>query len=202
MTCHATLGTMQGAAVFGGLNNEYRYWLQRRWDPSLPMYAAILLNPARADATSSDGTLDRVIHFVHLHGAGGVEVVNLFALVDTKQTSLYSHSHPVGETLEETDEWIRLAIENTTAVLVGWGDGNKEQASRAGTNPAALIRPRVAQLKELLPRTGLFCVKAPTATGAPHHPGRLGWSERLREYEWPPDYPYPRLSRRPRLAPL
>ena len=186
-------------AVFGGPGNRYRYWLLREWDSQLPRLTFVLLNPSYASDDVLDDTLKRVLHFAHSDGAGAVEIVNLFAFVDTKQTSIYAEPHPVGETIDENDQWIRDSVKRADKVVVGWGSGNEDQARKAGTTAAALILPRVVQVRPLLAKSEPYCVGS-VESGPPPHPQRLPDKEAILFYHWPSDYPFPKRSRRPKLA--
>ncbi len=196
MSCWRDLKMVKSEAEFGGPGDRYRYWLLREWNSQLPRFTFVLLNPSYASGEVSDDTLKRVLHFAASDGAGVIEIVNLFAFVDTNQTSIYSEPHPVGETPEENDQWIRDSVRRTDKVVVGWGGGNANAAQRAGTTTEAVILPRVAEVRCLLPEEDLYSV-GKVQTGPPPHPQRLSDRTRIVPYLWPSDYPFPRRPRQP-----
>jgi hypothetical protein len=48
---------MRSTAVFGGVNDEYRYTLSRTWDDSLPSVLVVMMNPSTASVTHNDQML-------------------------------------------------------------------------------------------------------------------------------------------------
>jgi hypothetical protein len=76
---------------------KYRYWLTRTWDESKNPIAFCMLNPSTATAEVDDPTIRRCMCFARLWDAGGIVVVNLFALRATDPHELLTASHPVAE---------------------------------------------------------------------------------------------------------
>ena len=74
---------------------KYRYRLRRTWDerPPLPF---VMLNPSRADAEKDDKTITRCIDFAMREGAGGIIVVNLYALREPHPPRLKEAEDPFG----------------------------------------------------------------------------------------------------------
>ena len=101
------------------LDGKYRYFLSRRWNEGKPI-AFIGLNPSTADATLDDPTIRRCTRFARDWGAGGLYMVNLFALRSTSPTLLRNVVDPVGP---ENDEWIERAINGAKIVIACWGNG-------------------------------------------------------------------------------
>lgn len=99
----------------------YRYALTRRWSDG-PLAVFVMLNPSTADAFTLDPTVRRCIGFATSWSAGGVLVLNLFALRATDPKALYSHEDPAGpdndvviaERLTDADEPVR-------PVIAAWG---------------------------------------------------------------------------------
>ena len=60
---------------------QYRWWLERLWQPAAPRLLFIGLNPSRADGQRNDPTLRRLLGFAQRWGYGSLEVLNLFARV-------------------------------------------------------------------------------------------------------------------------
>lgn len=154
--------TSDGAAtaVFDD-THSYRYRLSRVWDETLPRVAWCMLNPSTATASVSDPTLARVVGFSHRWGAGGVEVVNLFALRTADPRDLRKDRDPVGP---GNDEAIAAAAQLTGEVVVAWG--NHGAIRNPGTGVA-----RSVEVLELLSGlgVGLRCLRV-TKQGQPGHP--------------------------------
>jgi hypothetical protein len=102
----------------------YRYHLQRIWGDG-PRFCWIMLNPSTADADQDDPTIRRVIGFSKSWGAGGIDVVNLFALRATNPVALKAHPDPVG--IFRNDECIlRIAAHPcVTQIIAAWGRGGE-----------------------------------------------------------------------------
>jgi hypothetical protein len=82
-------GTMICSADFS-TDGRYRYSLTRRWRDGLPVTTFIMLNPSTADAAKDDPTIRKCIGFARRWNAGGINVVNLFAVRSTNPRALYS----------------------------------------------------------------------------------------------------------------
>lgn len=89
----------------------YRYRLWRTWDATKPPLVFCMLNPSTADAEADDPTVSRCKERARRMGAGGLVVVNLFALRSTDPRALYRHVDPVGP-------------DNDTAILDAAGQGD------------------------------------------------------------------------------
>ncbi|WP_218079811.1 DUF1643 domain-containing protein [Anthocerotibacter panamensis] len=101
-------------------SGTYRYRLWRSWDPTLPRVTFVLLNPSTADATRDDATLRRCWSFARSWGAGGCEIVNLFALRTPDPLHLRNHPHPIGP---DNDRHLAQAIGTAQILVAGWGNG-------------------------------------------------------------------------------
>jgi hypothetical protein len=136
---------------------QYRYWLLRRWDWRYPAVCFVMLNPSTADAEADDPTIKKCCRLARAWGAGGIEVVNLFAFRATKPKVMAAAADPVGP---ENDAAVAEAAAPAASVVLGWGNSIPRQC-----------RGRVAQVLALLARLG----KAPqclavTKEGQPQHP--------------------------------
>lgn len=98
----------------------YRYLLTRRWTAEQPAAAFVMLNPSTADAFAEDPTIRRCISFARSWGAGGVLVLNLFALRATDPRALRHHPDPVGP---DNDLVIAAALsaDRLGPVVCAWG---------------------------------------------------------------------------------
>jgi hypothetical protein len=101
----------------------YRYELGRWWAHGVaPIDTWIMLNPSTADAAVDDPTIRRCMAFSRRWGAGGIRVVNLFALRATDPNTLRRRPDPIGP---DNDAAIARSVELTRAggarVLAAWG---------------------------------------------------------------------------------
>lgn len=101
----------------------YRYRLTRNWGAGA-MMPFIMLNPSTADAELDDPTIRRCMGFARREGAGGIAVVNLFALRATNPDRLREERFPFGP--KNRDALWEVAIvsaETQTPVVAAWGAG-------------------------------------------------------------------------------
>jgi hypothetical protein len=91
---------------------NYRYWLSRDWDDSLPIVTFIMMNPSTADATIDDATIRKCVGFAKAWGFGRIRVVNLFALRSRDPLDLFENFINIicGTCLHE---WVQLDGEYT-----------------------------------------------------------------------------------------
>lgn len=158
------------AAVFDSPARTYRYLLTRIWDPAVPPIVFVMLNPSTADGFEDDATLRRLTGpdgFARRLRAGGVIVVNLFALRSTDPRALHRHADPVGRL---TDVFVRQAVARAGTVVVAWGAA-----------PIATVRGR--EVTEALTGRGvvLQCLGR-TSAGQPRHPLYLPKGAALEPY--------------------
>lgn len=109
-----------GAAKFSP-SGAFRYWLDRRWDTSLPMCCWIMLNPSTANAIEDDPTVRRCQGYARTWGYGGLTVVNLFALCATDPAGLRvgaTVADPVGP---RNDEHILMLARIAKLTVCAWG---------------------------------------------------------------------------------
>ncbi|MFG2970853.1 DUF1643 domain-containing protein [Streptomyces sp. NPDC048288] len=155
------------AAVFDPAR-VYRYLLTRIWDPAKAPMVWLMLNPSTADAFVEDPTIRRCLSFAQREGAGGIVVVNLFAVRSTDPRVLRHHEDPVGR---YNDAFIRQAVRTGGRVVAAWGAGGAEH-DRGTAVTAALAAQGVA----------LSCLGT-TATGQPRHPLYVPGAAVLQPYE-------------------
>ena len=101
-----------------GENDDYRYRLDRTWDPTAPKIAFVLLNPSRADAETDDRTTTRCMTYANGMGFGCVVIGNLFALRSTDPAAIKSHPAPVGP---RNDQYLRDICHEASRIVAGWG---------------------------------------------------------------------------------
>jgi hypothetical protein len=166
-----------GNAAFS-TNGRYRYWLERHWDRSLPHFTFVLLNPSAADADRDDGTTRNLCWITMANGGGGYELVNLFAVVDTRQTALHRPGS-IGESRAANDGWIHAAVDRSERLVVGWGKGSGDPP-HAAARQRAVDRRAVAVWPTVSGRE-LWCVGT-NKGGSPRHPARVGKHPTLERY--------------------
>lgn len=133
----------------------YRYLLTRTWGKAPPILF-VMLNPSTADAAIDDQTIRRCVSYGKALGAGGIIVVNLYALRATDPAELLRHPDPVGP---ENDRHLREAIVRASRIIVAFG-----------SHP--MVRPRLPGLVALAGARPLECLGT-TKDGWPRHPSRL-----------------------------
>ncbi len=132
----------------------YRFRLWRRWGPRRPA-CFCMLNPSTGNENELDPTLRRCVRFAKDWGCGGIEVVNLFALVTPDPSDLLVHKDAVGI---GNDEAIREVAVRSRMVTVGWGAF--PQAKHRSREVAWMISNMGIQLE---------CLGV-NADGSPRHP--------------------------------
>lgn len=165
-------------------DRRYRYWLERRWDASLPRFTYILLNPSTAGHDHDDKTNQRLRAITVANGGGGYELVNLFAVVDTYQVSLHRPA-AVEETPGANDEWVTRAAARAEVVVLGWGDG-----TGVGTDAAARrteVKRRAGDVWPLVRDYNPQCFTV-NVSGAPGHPLYLNTTSPMTDYVPSPGY--------------
>jgi hypothetical protein len=132
----------------------YRYLLTRRWN-GRPLIAFVMLNPSSADAADDDPTIRRCIGFARREGAGGIAVLNLYALRSPTPRGLLAHSDPEGP-LNERSWGEVLTDARIGAIVAAWG---------------AFGRHRLPASKALdAHRSDSWLCLGRTADGSPRHP--------------------------------
>ncbi|KPI31409.1 protein of unknown function DUF1643 [Actinobacteria bacterium OV320] len=158
------------AAVFDSPARTYRYLLTRIWDPTTKPLVVLMLNPSTANALTDDPTIRRLAGptgFARREQAGGVVVVNLFALCSPDPRDLARHPDPVGR---YADVFIRTAAAMGDAVVVAWG-----------AFPVAAERSQVV-VEGLRGRGVRLLCLGTTSKGLPRHPLYLPGAAALEPY--------------------
>jgi hypothetical protein len=169
----AITGTGEEATATFSACRTYRYALTRRWAADKPWAVFVMLNPSTADAFTVDPTVRRCIGFARSWGAGGLMVVNAFALRSTDPIALYRHPDPIGPA-NDTVIAEALTGDHVGWVVTAWGahgvlHGRAEQVDRILRSHS--VRPLCLGLtKEGHPRHPLYA-RGDTATiDYPGHP--------------------------------
>lgn len=146
---------------------EYRYRLSRIWNPRKKPLTFLMLNPSTADANVDDPTIRRCMGFAEREQAGGVVVVNLYALRATNPLDLWQHVDPIGA---GNDRAIVKAVKDAGGVIVcAWG-GNAPM-SRANYVKTNLVN-----------NAQLLCL-GKTKFNEPRHPLYLRKDQPLEKYQ-------------------
>ncbi|MFF3730990.1 DUF1643 domain-containing protein [Streptomyces sp. NPDC002476] len=107
------------AAAVLSADGAYRYLLSRIWNTRRPPLGFVMLNPSTADAHVDDPTIGRCTAFARREGAGGLLVVNLFALrAKRPRPALTESADPVGP---YNDSFIHHAVDACETVVAAWG---------------------------------------------------------------------------------
>lgn len=158
------------AAVFDSRRREYRYLLTRIWDASLPTAVFVMLNPSTAGADADDPTVRRIAGpkgFARKFGAGGVAIVNLFALCSPDPARLRTHRDPVGF---YNSMFVRQAVRQADLVVAAWGAGGV--LANRGVDMARSLHASGVRLRAL----------GYTSTGQPRHPLYVPGNAELVDY--------------------
>lgn len=147
------------------IDGPYRYSLTRTWDTALGVCCWVMLNPSTADATKADKTMTQCLNFARAWGYGGLEIVNLFALISTDPKALGSATDPVGP---RNNAAILAAVGRAGIVICAWG-------------PPGKLRGRDREVGRLLANVRTHAV-ALTKAGFPGHP--LYLAKDLRPFPW------------------
>lgn len=138
---------------------NYRYRLTRYWGPGY-MLPFVMLNPSTADAEIDDPTIRRCMGFARRENAGGVIVVNLYALRSPSPAKLGQVSDPLGpENFNVLNDMAAAAVETNISIVCAWG------SSRWAINGKAKITIHHLQCAG----ARLVCLGT-TKDGHPRHP--------------------------------
>lgn len=147
---------------------KYRFLIWRIWDKTKLPVAFLMLNPSTADEVKNDPTVERCERRARSMGAGGLFVLNIFALRSTDPKALYSADDPVGE---GNDASILNWCFSVSMVICAWGKhGN--------------FKNRGAFVISLLKKSGIkpFCL-ALNKDGTPKHPLYVSYSVEPKPFE-------------------
>ena len=131
---------------------NYRYSLERVWDPTKKLVGFIGLNPSTADGNEDDPTIRRCIEFAKSWGAGGIYMTNLFAYRATSPAVMIEQESPIGP---ENDSYLAQLPNKVDKIVACWGN-------------SGCHKDRANQVKGLL-KVDLLCLDV-NKTGEPKHP--------------------------------
>lgn len=152
----------------------YRYDLVRVWDDSLRLIVWVGLNPSTADAEIDDPTIRRCMGFARRDGAGGIVMLNRFALRSTDPRNLndtYNNPDPCGpDNSAVFEKWYTNPFVGRIVVAYG-----AFRVIRAGINP---YHPRWVKGRPI------WCLGT-TKHGYPRHPLRVPYAQPFEPYPTP-----------------
>lgn len=147
---------------------RYRYLLTRRWNTTRPAAVCLGANPSKAGAIVGDQTVTKLCGFARRLNYGGIELLNLDALISTDPGGLTAPGvDPVGP---RNEEFLDAFTRHTGPVIAMWG-AIPEVADRGRLVAARLVKAGVP----------LMCFGT-NKDGSPCHPARLGYDTPLVSY--------------------
>jgi hypothetical protein len=160
---------MRSTAVFGGVNQEYRYTLSRTWDDSLPTVMFVMMNPSTASVTHNDPSVAKCCRYAAAWGYGSLWVGNSCAYRATDQKRLIAVPDPVGP---DNDKYLIEMSERAALIVFAYGLPRKSLQYRG---------PEVATLLSRGETRALHVLKL-CKDGTPSHP--LYLKENLKPSLW------------------
>ncbi|MCP3741445.1 DUF1643 domain-containing protein [Rossellomorea sp. BNER] len=161
-------GKIRSSAIFDRSKKgfPYRYILRKVWNKNLPKATLIMLNPSIADEIKNDHTINRVINFLIKEGYGKLDVLNIFAYINTDSENLKARPEFVGPL---NDRFIKKFTNKSSIVLIGWGsDKNYFNRKR--------------EVLHILKDKKLECFNDLSSRNKPIHPSVLAKEFWLEEY--------------------
>lgn len=140
---------------------KYRYLLSRDWDVDKPICLCIGLNPSTADAEKDDPTIRILIKALTHLGYGGLRMMNLYAIIESKSKNLGNYP----DKLSNNDQWLEAIAYGVQQIVFCWG------AFKG-------LEHRVKQVRTLFPSAYCF---GKSKDGHPIHPMALMYGGVLTE---------------------
>ncbi|RKD75223.1 hypothetical protein ATL39_0921 [Sinobaca qinghaiensis] len=147
-------------------DRTYRYSLKCIWDDQKDIVTFIMLNPSVADADLCDPTLKRCMNFSKSWGYGGMNILNLYALISTNPKGLKLHNDPIGP---ENDKHLFEALKNTDKIVLACGQSYKG------------VKNRITNIMSLINDQEIYCIDT-TVKNIPKHPLYLKGNSVLKPY--------------------
>lgn len=151
-------------------DRAFRYWLLRRWTPSLPIMAIIGCNPSKADETNDDPTIRKVVGFAERLGLGGVLMLNVGAFRATDPKEWKAARDPFGPSNTIDHLKMFLVMHQPSIVVAAWG--NPLMGSERGQRRAEAIKANIR---------GMQCWGR-NRDGSPRHPLMLSYATQLEPF--------------------
>ena len=123
MATESTLGAddvLRSAYISADL--QYRYRLERTWNPERGWVLFVMLNPSTADGMKDDRTITKCMRFARDWKYGGLVVANLFAYRSPHPAELLEVDDPVGP---ENDATLAALRDSHGMTLCAWGNNGR-----------------------------------------------------------------------------
>lgn len=157
-----------GAQISEDGRHRTRLW--RAWSTDWRMLF-IMLNPSTADATRDDPTIRKCVGFAKQHGAGGIEVVNLYTLRTPSPDVLFD-APVASRNMRENGQIIHSVAHATERngglIVCAWGADKRAEVVAQHT-------------RRLLAYRNLWALRI-TKDGRPAHPLYLPYSSTLKRF--------------------
>lgn len=148
---------VKSKATYGGMNDCYRYVLERVWDASKPAIMWLMMNPSVATEYGDDRTVAKCQRYSRRWGYGRMYVGNTFAYRCTDQKRLKEVSDPVGP---GNDKALRAMADISDIIIAAYGAPRFRDLRQRGRDVLDMLRQEGHAIYAL--RIG--------KTGAPCHP--------------------------------
>lgn len=159
------------------LNNErYRFLYKKVWDMNKKTIVCIAFNPSKGDLFFNDMTLDRLTYEFQ-NKYGGIEVLNLFSIMQTKLSSNYCIKN---ENINK--RYIMMYIRNRKDYdfFIGWGNSFNYYPNiyvNEGKERKGEIENLFAKLKM---KSNIYCYRS--QWGKALHPSRYSSTWKVQKY--------------------
>lgn len=141
-------------------NSEYRYSLQRVWNPKKPCVVFIGLNPSIATHDCEDRTILKCVRYAHSWGYGGITMLNVFAFRDQNPEKLFAAGKSGLDFIvgAENDKTIKLHTKKSKLVIACWGtNGNYMDRYQSLSKALEAIQVKALKLSKYgFPRHPLY----------------------------------------------
>jgi hypothetical protein len=134
ITRHHNDGATRSWSSYSDCEN-YRYVLERVWNPDGAKLTYIMLNPSKATEQQNDPTIERCERRARQLGYGAFRVCNIFAWRETDPRALRQADAPVGP---DKDTALKNAAVWADTILCGWGVHGAHQ--NRGPETASILR--------------------------------------------------------------
>ncbi|KJL02518.1 DUF1643 domain-containing protein [Priestia aryabhattai] len=115
----------------------HRYLLKKVWDEEKSIVTIIMLNPRKeTDALYLDKSVMLFMNYCISKNFGGFYIVNLFSYRCNSESKLKAIDYDKRYD-QQTDKWIRHAVNNSVKLYIGWGSNNNR-------------KKRIKQIQEML----------------------------------------------------
>lgn len=146
---------------------NYRYILTREWNPNLPPFMVIGLNPSTADENRDDPTIRRCIGFAFRERCGSLIMTNLFGWRDKSPAAMKKQPNPLEHEKGANFRAISEQAAKAKIVVAAWGIHGNHKGQ---------------DVKLMLEYKGPIQCFGFTDDGHPYHPLFLPKNQPLQDY--------------------